>query len=351
MLFTCIHCGKSLKVPPSLLGRSGRCPHCKKVLDFPQAQKETGLEDAKAKKRTLRRTLEQTVSLLLALIVHALLVLIIALFSGGPEGAGSPGHTVGLGEGLPGSQLTNVHEGNFEAQPVVGAAAPDDFSAPVELAPATDLNDSDPIAIPALVPSGGGNADGTANPLEMLSIGGRSGGGSGGDANFMGTSAKGNRFCIIADRSGSMGGPKMEFVKAEIIKTLSELRPGAKFNVIMFDDVAEPMPGGPWMEGRKDAPRVTPWLRSINARGGTEPYPAFQVALRLNPKPDVIFFMTDGLFSGDVPARVAQLNTPGSNGKRVTIHTIAFHDRSGEALLKQIAEQSGGKYRYVPGVP
>lgn len=356
MLFTCVQCGKSLKVPPALLGRTGRCPGCKKVLEFPAAQQAAGPEEP-PKRRSLRQVLDRTVSVLLALVIHALFVLLFMLFSAGTEGGegGGPGHAVGIGEGPGGKdELTNVDEGTFEAQPVAGGEAnPDELSAPVELTPSTDPGDSDPIPIPELTPSAGRNAEGAANPLEMLSVGGRAGGGGagGGDANFMGTSAKGNRFCIIADRSGSMAGGKLEFVKSEILKTLSELRPGGRFNVIMFDDQAEPMPAGPWLEGRKDTPRITPWLRGIQPRGGTEPFPAFQVALRLNPKPDVIFFMTDGLFSPDVPQRVAALNTPGPNGRRVVIHTIAFQDRSGETLLKRIAEQSGGKYRYVPGVP
>jgi hypothetical protein len=141
-----------------------------------------------------------------------------------------------------------------------------------------------------------------------------------------------------------MLGPKLEYVKAEILKTLSDLDPGSKFYVVFYDDFAEPMPGNRWVSGRSQAAQAAAWVRSIYAQGNTDPMPAFQIAFQMRPRPDTIFFMTDGLFSADVPARVAALNT---GRPRVTIHAISFIERSAEPLLRQIAEQSGGKYRHV----
>jgi hypothetical protein len=202
--------------------------------------------------------------------------------------------------------------------------------------------------------------DADLSKLLMIPTGGTEGGGSldtissvdralGSTMTFMGIQARGQRFCIIADRSGSMSGHKMEYVKAEMFKQLGELKGSGQFFVIFFDDVADVMPGGAWLQGRKQVAKIEPWIRSIYGRGGTDPGPAFEVAMRLNPRPDVIYFMTDGLFSPHIPAYVAQLNTPDKKGKRVVVHTIAFVDREGEQVLQKIAAQSGGKYRYEPG--
>jgi hypothetical protein len=128
------------------------------------------------------------------------------------------------------------------------------------------------------------------------------------------------------------------------------------------------MPFAGWLKGTPDdVKKVTPWIQEKKADGGTEPLPAFIRAFNLDPRPDVIFFMTDGLIPTNVPAAVAQLNT----GKpRVTIHTIMFTSsqprpaglflpavspadlRLAELLLRKIADDSGGTYRlFTPWSP
>ena len=61
------------------------------------------------------------------------------------------------------------------------------------------------------------------------------------------------------------------------------------------------------------------------------------------PRPDVIFLLTDGEFDQAVAGLVKRLNADGN----VTVHTIGFLYKTGEAVLKQIAEQNGGKYGFV----
>ena len=79
--------------------------------------------------------------------------------------------------------------------------------------------------------------------------------------------------------------------------------------------------------------------------GDTEPLPAFEAAFtRLRPRPDAIFFMTDGLFRPDVADAIPTLN---AGPKPVPIHSISLMDRGAEALLRKIAADSGGTYRHV----
>lgn len=186
------------------------------------------------------------------------------------------------------------------------------------------------------------------------------------EVTFLNTTAQGQRFCIIADNSGSMIA-SMNFLKRELAKTLGDFKPESQFYVTFFNDRADPMPGGGWLQGTpENANKVNAWIRGKSALGGTQPLGAFEAAFKLDPKPDTIFFMTDGLIPFDVPDAVAALN----KGKpRVTIHTIMFKsdqpvslllmppisDRDlkiAESLLRKIADDSGGNYRlFTPCTP
>lgn len=74
----------------------------------------------------------------------------------------------------------------------------------------------------------------------------------------------------------------------------------------------------------------------------TLPVPAMREALRLQP--DVVYLLSDGEFATQFCSEIRSANrgtTPS------TIYTIGFGNRSGEPQLLQIANESGGKYRYV----
>src|SRR5262249_14595168 len=95
-----------------------------------------------------------------------------------------------------------------------------------------------------------------------------------------------------------------------------------------------PMPrGDTWVEGGRDIGDIIDWVKTVRPGGGTVPLPSFQKAFSLDPPPDVIFFMTDGIFV-DTSARIAELN--GRLPKKAAIHTILFENspsaRMGGAL-------------------
>ncbi len=71
------------------------------------------------------------------------------------------------------------------------------------------------------------------------------------------------------------------------------------------------------------------------------------MAFKLRPRPDAIIFLTDGLFEEYVVDDVARLNAQGE--KRTRIFTVSFLDDSAEAMLREIAQKSGAKYRHVSG--
>ena len=87
-------------------------------------------------------------------------------------------------------------------------------------------------------------------------------------------------------------------------------------------------------------------VAKVVAGGGTHPADAFEMAFTLKPRPDAIYFMTDGLFDEAVAERVLRLNRQGS--RPVPIHCIAFGTRDAEALMRQMAQASGGSFTFVP---
>ena len=339
MELPCPHCGQPLHVPPELYGQTGLCGSCDAELVFPDPRAGAAgaaLEEVEDPERTWRRRREKVISATIAVAVHAVILVLLALLIVGETTSGdSLGTDVAIAE-LPGEVLTETDEGSLDPAALSEVAQADELT-PIEVELATD-DALDSLALAEVMPGATGpGGDG----LDLRPPGASTGGGK---LAFMGIEGSGSRFLIIADASDSMAGDKLEYLKAEILKTLGDLRPGSKFYLIFFATTAVPMPGNRWVSGRSQAVKAASWVRSIRTMGGTEPLSAFELAFRMDPRPDTIFFMTDGLFANNVPNAVARLN---SGRKKVTIHAISFIERGAEPLLRQIAEQSGGQYRHV----
>ena len=155
-----------------------------------------------------------------------------------------------------------------------------------------------------------------------------------------------------------MGGAKITDLRKQLLKTLADLNQQGEFYIYSFNSRTEPMPHPGWLKaGAAGVEKIRTWVSDLNATGGTQPEPAFVAAFKLEPPPDIIFFMTDGLIPSAVPARVAALNT---GRPKVVVNTIMFTGPSrngvvpkgssrGEAVLKEIAVESGGTFnQYVP---
>ena len=89
--------------------------------------------------------------------------------------------------------------------------------------------------------------------------------------------------------------------------------------------------------------RTRRWISRVQPDGGTHPLPALLFALSLEP--DAIYFLSDGQFDPVTIHEVRNRNRPRT--RRIPIHTIAFMDRFTERLMRAIARNSGGEYRFV----
>lgn len=200
--------------------------------------------------------------------------------------------------------------------------------------------------------------------------GGAGSGGSGSGTEYFGTVAYGNRFVYILDKSTSMNDsragvpdPDSRFARAryELLRSIDRLAPYQSFYVILFSTRTRRM-----FDDESPAPvtipatsenklRLRDWLEAAEVGGGTDPREALFLALSIAP--DAVFFLSDGdfnrvsgrekhrLFAGDpeteqLVKRINRTDTP--------IHTFAYEDPRSKRRMEDIAQLSGGDYRYIP---
>lgn len=302
--------------------------------------------------------LKVSVSTLASVVIHTGLLVLCALITvnvstGAGDGEKGEGHQVAIGA-LIVERLEQHDDERLDARTIRASSAGDEslddsLSVIADIPGPTGDEFSVDDALAALAPSGGsrgGGSGGGLHEIEPISAaGGRT---LDGQATFMGIQAQGRRFCIIADRSGSMFGTKIEFLKREIIETLTNMSPHARAQLVLFNTRALPYPKRQWLQPHKEKLAVEGWLRNVAAHGDTYPTPAFMQAFLLEPLPDAIFFMTDGQFDPRVVLQIRKLNSRVQ--QPVPIHTITFMDRSAAGMMAKIADESGGTYRHVSGM-
>lgn len=181
--------------------------------------------------------------------------------------------------------------------------------------------------------------------------------GRGSSGSFFGIEADGQDFVYIVDRSGSMNGIRYYRAVAELKRSVRELREDQRFFVVLFSNGSSPMFGGnrslemvnATEENKK---KLTHWLRTMGAGGGTNPNSSLRMAVKL--KPNAVFMLSDGEFTENNSKRAGVLKGGGDaisiakfiSGK-IPIHAIAFEDPRSCANMKQLAQITGGEYRFV----
>ena len=205
-------------------------------------------------------------------------------------------------------------------------------TAAVAMAVSTDLSGAVPTP-------GGGAGLGQSDAV---------GGGLAGGASFFGVSSRGRRFAYIVDVSGSMNSnDKFPIAMAELKRSIKALPDYASFVVLLYSNIlrAPPMQTDWFRANASSVSRVSRWIdNEVQSGGGTLPYPAFAEVFKLDERPDVIFFLTDGIIPESTPEDVLELN---SKGRSVVINTISFGADAAREPLRQMAVDSDGTYRHV----
>ncbi len=193
--------------------------------------------------------------------------------------------------------------------------------------------------------SGSGTGSGHFDAIASLGAGG--GGGSGKGVGFFGTRSRADTVVFVVDMSGSMNdGRRFDRAVDELIRSLNALQPNQKFFIFFFNGVTYPMfdqrsaklmPATPGTRTK-----AIKWIKTLQPDGDTAPEDALERALKL--KPQVVYFLTDG----EIPETTRDTAKKFNHERKTVIHTIAFVTQEGAEMLRGIALDNRGKYRFVP---
>lgn len=223
-------------------------------------------------------------------------------------------------------------------------------------------NQSEGADLIAIGPGGGrgtavGLGTGTGDGSGLLAPFGNPGGGAGigPRSNFLGLGGNARRIVYVCDASGSMLN-MFDLLRIELRRSIDRLAPVQSFNVIFFQDTGFLAADrtGLMLATPANKQRTYDFLERTFPRGETNPLPALELAFA--QKPELVYLLTDGDFSGPGnDAVVAWCKARTADGK-VKINTIAFIPRESREnpqdleyvkALRQIAEDSGGRFRHV----
>jgi hypothetical protein len=186
---------------------------------------------------------------------------------------------------------------------------------------------------------------------------------------FLGTGGSGRRFFFILDYSASMGRDNLLVLKSHLMNALKSFKGAGEVALVFFagpvwlpqedgkavrtkwneagqnfhctkDGNLKLLPQPKWMVPNKHNLAILDKYICNTAKVlGTNWYLPFYIALKkMKPKPDVIFFMTDGAVSRDIVDKCMSLVK--QYGKDVTINTIAFGAEKGWRDLEKLAKLS-----------
>jgi phage FluMu protein Com len=151
-----------------------------------------------------------------------------------------------------------------------------------------------------------------------------------------------HKIVYIVDRSGSMT-DSMDFVKFELKRSIGELGEENEFHVIFFSSGPPvEMPTRRLVNATERNKQVAfEFIDSVVPQGETDPSKALERAFACGA--DLIYLLTDGEFDKEIIGLIKRLNI----GGKVTVHTIGFIYKDGEQILKEIAKENNGNYKFV----
>ncbi len=148
---------------------------------------------------------------------------------------------------------------------------------------------------------------------------------------------------LVIDKSGSMGGQKIELAKDAAKAAVELLGPRDSIGVIAFDGSSH------WvseLRSASDKGYILDQISTIEASGGTNMYPpmedAYQALLGASAKLKHCILLSDGISSpGDFEGLASEMAA-----SRMTVTTVALGQGASEQLLEDISRIGGGRYYF-----
>lgn len=148
---------------------------------------------------------------------------------------------------------------------------------------------------------------------------------------------------LVIDKSGSMGGEKIELAKDAARAAVELLSPRDSVGVIAFDGASY------WiceLRAASDRGYITDQISTIDAGGGTTMYPAmedaYQALRTASAKLKHCILLTDGISSpGDFEGLASEMAA-----SQMTVSTVGMGQGASEQLLEDIARLGNGRYYF-----
>ncbi len=258
------------------MGGTGRCPHCRGEIRLPKATDDV---EQLPEKTEPSHWLQNSMSGLLSLIFHMVLILVLAFITYGSAGGVGGTEEVLIGR-LPSAELGDSQEEQLEAAEVV-ADTSSDLTETMEVEPPTntaEAAETDTLMVAS--PSTGGS-DATSFNLGAATVGG--GSMAGGDWNGLLQSLRRDGLDIVLafDSTGSMQG-EIDEVKNQIRRlgsTLLTLVPKARISICTYRDEGDQyvVRGMPLSNNIQE---IEQYLSRVRAGGGGDTPEAVHEGLR-----------------------------------------------------------------------
>ncbi|MBL4655341.1 MAG: VWA domain-containing protein [Bacteroidia bacterium] len=160
-------------------------------------------------------------------------------------------------------------------------------------------------------------------------------------------------FVLIIDKSGSMGGGKIDQAKNAAKFIISNLNPDDRFNIVVFDSYIDLFKTSLTQIDASTETQAYNYINSISAGGGTHIYDAFTSAIPLFSSSEesaakIVVFLTDGQgykSNDEVVSHVLQLADTYS--PNMNLFSFGIGASTNEELLTRLANNHNGKAQFL----
>ena len=149
------------------------------------------------------------------------------------------------------------------------------------------------------------------------------------------------RLCFVIDRSGSMGGGRMEKAKQAVTAALSGLDAKDEFGLVTFDTEMEVFHEQMVAATTKHRQVAQRFLDQTYARGGTELAQGLATAIKVLDGEGDILLITDGDVFNTGPIIESMASC------KAKVHVLGVGDACQDRFLSSLARRSGGVQRMV----